>query len=97
MTRIVSQTTDANGRIVVETEHEETLSLIVRGENAGIYAVIWDAGEHWMAGQFVDVEDEAELIPCHGGDGEDFDCNDGRCLVSVAGQDGGYDWSEWSD
>lgn len=91
--RIKSQNTSfLTGNISVKTEYGENLILMVAGsDGCGNYAVSWDAGEKWMAGQFVDCEDDSELYECHN-DGDEFSCEDGSILIARRRQDGGFVW-----
>lgn len=80
------------GNIQVTTEYEESLTLKIVGDDGqGHYAVSWDAGENYMAGQFCDFEDNAELYLCYN-DGDTFSCEDGSELVATKNQDGGFSW-----
>jgi len=79
--------------VVVETESGTRLELSIVGTSGSNYAVRWDAGDKWMAGEFVDGEDAGELY--ESSEDKEFTCDDNSLLVSEKTQCGGFKWVEY--
>jgi hypothetical protein len=92
--RILKTTTTADdNQIIARTEYGYEMTLYIVGQDGnGHYAVHWDDGNKWMAGQFVDDEDGGELYDAVPNTSA-FECEDATELVATPQQDGGVAWA----
>ena len=93
--KLKSATLEAD-HITAETEFATLRLEDVACDGYGHYAVRWDAGDRWLAGEFVDMEDEPQLYEISDEDRE-FRGEDGEIWLTVRQSDGGCKWVRSDD